>query len=299
MNYEKQAIEWLKLGSEMSLAYYEKPLLLCYSGGKDSDVILELVKRSGVPFEVQHSHTTADAPQTVYHVRKVFRDLELKGYKATITYPTYKGKRVTLWELIPQMLMPPTRIMRYCCSVCKETAGKSRQIVTGVRKDESSQRSTRGAIETVGKTKKQSFVYNGEDNQQTLFLNNDNDPKRKIIEHCERQGKTICNPIIDWDKYILWDYINSENIETNVLYKNGFKRVGCIGCPMAGERRKFEFNMFPAYKKMYIRSFDKLVDVLKRKGNVSWKSGVDCFEWWMEEKNLDGQFSFEQLTLGG
>ena len=59
---EQKAIERIKIASEMSLSYYQKPLVCTYSGGKDSDVMLELFKRSGVPFEVHNSHTTVDAP---------------------------------------------------------------------------------------------------------------------------------------------------------------------------------------------------------------------------------------------
>ncbi len=75
MDKESKAIGRIKMASEMSLSYYGRPLICTYSGGKDSDVMLELFKRSGVPFEVLHSHTTADAPQTVYHAREMFRRL--------------------------------------------------------------------------------------------------------------------------------------------------------------------------------------------------------------------------------
>lgn len=67
MDKEQKAIERIKMASEMSLQHYGRPLVCTYSGGKDSDVMLELFKRSGIPFEVHNSHTTADAPQTVYH----------------------------------------------------------------------------------------------------------------------------------------------------------------------------------------------------------------------------------------
>lgn len=86
MDVEEKAIERIRTGSEMSLGYYGKPLVCTYSGGKDSDVMLELFLRSGIPFEVHHSHTTADAPQTVQHIRKVFRDLELRGISCNIDY---------------------------------------------------------------------------------------------------------------------------------------------------------------------------------------------------------------------
>lgn len=76
---EQKAIERIRLASELSLQKYGKPLICTYSGGKDSDVLLELFKRSEVPFEVHNSHTTVDAPETVYHIRSVFHEIESRG----------------------------------------------------------------------------------------------------------------------------------------------------------------------------------------------------------------------------
>lgn len=116
----------------MSLQYYQKPLICTYSGGKDSDVMLELFRRSGIPFEVHNSHTTADAPQTVYHIREVFRRLELQGIRCDIDYHRQQdGSTVTMWKLIPKKVMPPTRRVRYCCSVLKESGCRNRMIATG------------------------------------------------------------------------------------------------------------------------------------------------------------------------
>ncbi|WP_308275252.1 hypothetical protein [Prevotella sp.] len=78
---EQMAIDRLKAASEMSLAAYQQPLVICISGGKDSGVITELAVRSGIPCEFQHNHTTADAPETVRFVRSEFKRLEEKGYK--------------------------------------------------------------------------------------------------------------------------------------------------------------------------------------------------------------------------
>ena len=97
------------MASEMSLHYYGKPLVCTYSGGKDSDVMLELFRRSGIPYEVHNSHTTADAPQTVWHIRETFRRLELVGIPCEIEMPTYQGERTSMWKLIPQKLMPIQR----------------------------------------------------------------------------------------------------------------------------------------------------------------------------------------------
>ena len=149
MDKEQMAIERLKVASEMSLSYYEQPMIICYSGGKDSDCLLELTRRSGVPFIVQHSHTTVDAPQTVNHVRKVFRQLELDSIKTIYTMP-----KLTMWQLIVKKKMPPTRLVRYCCSELKENFGKNMHIVTGVRKSESNSRKSRSVYENFTKDKK-------------------------------------------------------------------------------------------------------------------------------------------------
>ena len=156
MDLEQKSIERIRLASELSLQHYKQPLICTYSGGKDSDVMLELFKRSGVPFEVQHSLTTADAPPTVRHIKEVFHDLELNGIKAKINYPTYKGERISMWRLIPQKKLPPTRLARYCCQVLKEEAGDGRYIATGVRWAESTARSGRSEFERLGKNKKRS-----------------------------------------------------------------------------------------------------------------------------------------------
>ena len=110
---EHTSIERLKAASDMSLRLYKQPLVITYSGGKDSDVLLHLAEASGIQFEVLHSLTTADAPQTVYHVRDTFHRLENKGIKCTVDkHVQQDGSRITMWNLIPRKLMPPTRVVR-------------------------------------------------------------------------------------------------------------------------------------------------------------------------------------------
>ena len=118
---EQTAIERLKTASEMSLRLFGTPLVITYSGGKDSDVLLHLAEKGGIPFEVLHSLTTADAPETVRHVYDTFRRLEEKGIKCDIDkHVQPDGSRMTMWNLIPRKLMPPTRLVRYCCDALKE-----------------------------------------------------------------------------------------------------------------------------------------------------------------------------------
>lgn len=287
MDLEQKAIERIRLASEMSLHHYKQPLVCTYSGGKDSDVMLELFRRSGVPFEVQHSLTTADAPQTVRHVKKVFRDLELKGVKATVSYPIYKGERTSMWRLIQQKKMPPTRFVRYCCEVLKENNGNGRYIATGVRWAESTARRRRSEFEKIGKSKKEA------ENFSTVMLLEDNDAKRRMTEMCMQKWKMIVNPIIDWGNTDIWKYIESEKIETCELYKCGYDRVGCIGCPMAGKKRWKEFRDFPTYEKAYKKAFERMLEELKKTGkSIKWKNAEEVFLWWMEDENISGQMSF-------
>ena len=81
------------------------------------------------------------------------------------------------------------------------------------------------------------------------MLSNDNDSKRRITELCMQKAKMTVNPIVDWKEEDIWNYIDQEHICTNELYQCGYKRVGCIGCPMAGRKGRLkEFYDFPTFK---------------------------------------------------
>ena len=281
---EHTAIERLKAASEMSLQYYKQPLVICISGGKDSSVITELAIRAGIPAEFMHSHTTADAPETVRFVRSEFKRLEELGYQCTLNMPTYKGKRVSMWSLIPQKLMPPTRIVRYCCSVLKETGGANRFICTGVRWSEStSRKKNRGAFEA----------------GRNIILNNDNDDKRMLFENCRLKGKRVVNPIVDWLDADVYGFLADTKVPMNPLYAEGQCRVGCVGCPMARKKgREAEFLRWPKYKNLYLMAFDNMLKERERRGKLegSWRMGTtanDIFNWWMEYDILPGQMMME------
>lgn len=252
--------------------------------------MLELFRRVGIPFDVHNSHTTADAPQTVRHIRKVFKSLEEKGIKCEIEMPKYKGEHITMWKLIPLKLMPPTRQLRYCCQVLKETGCANRYIATGVRWAESRQRKEREEFEKIGETKANREKFT------SIMLMNDNDANRRMNELCMQKNKMVVNPIIDWKDSDIWEFINSEHIETCELYKCGYDRVGCIGCMMAGKKRYKEFADFPKYKQSYIRAFERMLDARKEKGlETKWKTGEDVFRWWMNDDNLDGQMELSDF----
>lgn len=281
MDLEHIAIERFQAASDMSLMHYGQPLIITDSGGKDSAVIKELARRAGIPFEVMHNHTTADAPETVRFIRSEAKRFEDLGIKYTINMPTYKGKRTSMWSLIPQKLMPPTRLVRYCCSVLKETGGAGRFIATGVRWAESASRKNNRGI----------YEKNG-DTEHRIILNNDNDDRRMLFENCRLKAKRTVNPIIDWTDDDVWDFLTSDDAPPcNPLYCEGWKRVGCVGCPMAGKAgREFEFARFPKYKDLYMLAFRNMLDERAARGKyINWETPQDVFNWWMEYDVLPGQ----------
>lgn len=287
-----KAIERLKIGSEMSLRYYGQPLMITYSGGKDSEVLADLAIKEKIPIEIVNSHTTADAPPTVYHIRNQFKKWENDGIDCKIVYPKYKGISTSMWELIPIKKMPPTRLARYCCAVLKETTGNGRMIAAGIRWGESSARAkNRSQFETITSNKKNKMLLS------------DNDDKRQLFEVCTLKAKRVVNPIIDWTDDEIWEYANAEKLCMNPLYDCGFKRVGCVGCPMAGKSRTKEFAAFPKYRDMYISAFARMLEVRKSESKSeskyddtsAWKSPIDVYHWWMEDGVSPEQIEMEGL----
>ena len=209
-----------------------------------------------------------------------FYRLECKGIKCDVDkHVQPDGSRMTMWKLIQKKLMPPTRLMRYCCAVLKEGGGKDRFIATGVRWAESTARKRRGGLEVL--TSKL---------QNKLILSNDNDEDRRLFETCQLKGKRVVNPIIDWKNDDVLGYAAAEKIPMNPLYCEGFHRVGCVGCPMESKARTMEFARYPKIKAAYIRAFDRMLEERRKRSLPSrWQSGVDVFHWWMEDGVLPGQ----------
>jgi len=247
---------------------------LAFSGGKDSQCIYHLAKEAGVKFDAHYNLTTADPPELICFIKKNYPDVSRDRPKET------------MWQLIPRKLMPPTRLARYCCQKLKEGGGEGRIVVTGVRWAESVRRKqTRGIAEVLGKSKKENYI-----------LLNDNEQERMMFENCTKKGKRIVNPIIDWEDEDVWEYIHTRNIEYCKLYDEGFKRLGCIGCPMAGKDGMLhQFERWPKFKQAYMRAFQRMLNTRKTKGlKNTWETPEDVFNWWVysqnrKDKEIEGQ----------
>ncbi len=279
---EKRAIQYLQTFEPETEPYY-----LCYSGGKDSDTIRILASLAGVKHDIVNNHTTVDAPETVRYIRSI--------PNVIINYP-----EKTMWELIVEKLLPPTRLVRYCCAELKEKGGKGRVKITGVRKTESNSRSANsGVVKIIGKPKtmEKAAIEQGVEYEITpkggIVLNIDNAESRQFVEHCYRTTSTMVNPIVDWSDRDVWDFLRYYGCKSNPLYECGFRRIGCIGCPMGGGcHMKKELVRYPKYKENYIRAFDRML--IRRKDRclpLVWKSGEEVFAWWVGDD--PNQISFD------
>ena len=244
----KKVGEVLQLAAQMSLEYYNKPLILTYSGGKDSDVLVLLGMKFLQPgqYEVLNSHTTVDAPETVYHIRRTFDRLQTQGVKTTVMMPLYKGEPTTMWKLIVQKQFPPTRTQRYCCQVLKEASTPRRAIATGVRMDESQIRRGRDVFSISGNTKEGALYYSLDHAKEVYDeaqwgLGDAFDCR--LIKEAKANKELVTNPIYEWTTADVWDYLKICGLKHNPLYDMGYLRVGCIGCPLGGGGRRCESFM--------------------------------------------------------
>lgn len=169
----------------------------------------------------------------------------------------------TMWKLIVRKRMPPTRRVRYCCEVLKERGGIGRAVLTGIRWEESSMRS-----------------------------------KRKMVESCYKHpGKVYVNPIIDWDEGDVWNFIEDRALPYCELYDQGFKRIGCVGCPMSRTQRIMELDRWPGFRKAYLRAFGEMLVARQEAGlnTVRWNTPEDVMTWWLSENKVT--YSSEQLDF--
>ena len=245
---------------------------LAFSGGKDSVALKGVADLSGVKYEAHYSLTNVDPPELVQFI-KTFPDV-------IIDRPDK-----TMWQLIVEKRIPPTRIARYCCLELKESSGEGRVTLTGVRWAESSNRKRNRNLVNIGTSKK-----------RTVF-NDENDESRRAVENCYRTRKTLVNPIIDWSDDEVWEFIKEYKLPYCKLYDEGWKRLGCIGCPMANQG--VEFKRWPKYEQMYIKAFQRMIDKRKEDGlPTEWNTGQECFDWWVgndkKDKTFDGQIKIKE-----
>lgn len=235
----------------------DKHYIVPFSGGKDSLVVYHLMKLAGVKFEAVHA-PTIEFKETYQYIRKYFPDVRQqkpKRFTDRVKRKKFSGKPKTMFTLIANRKIPPTRQNPYCCSDLKENVGKAGDtLALGVRREESQGRSTRGIV---------------------TFWN----------------GKTCINPIVDWTTEEVWEFIHLYELPYNPLYDMGHDRVGCPGCPKSKNQKK-ELEEHPEWYNWYLVAFKHMLENLDI-DKCDWKTPQDVMRWWLgeceKERAMEGQ----------
>lgn len=252
---EKRAIRLLR-----DIPTDNGPIEICYSGGKDSDVILELAKMSGINYRAIYKATTIDPRGTIKHAM---------NNGAEIVLP-----QRTFFEIIRQKGFP-SRFARFCCSELKEYKILDRA-VQGIRRSESPKRAERYKepeyCRTYGKGSK-AKVY------MPILDFTDDDICQFISER-----KIRCHPLY-YDDY---DVFHPE------------RRLGCIGCPLASQRKRVEqFKKYPKMLKLWLKNGQIYLDNHRSSQCYKYSRGGSIYNTMFLDlfcKNID---EYDTLLNGG
>lgn len=196
------------------------PVEVSYSGGKDSDVILELAKMAGINFRAIYKNTTIDPPGTIKHCRE-------NGVE--IIHP-----KESFFQLVERKGIP-TRRARFCCSELKEYKVLDRAI-QGIRRSESIKRRDRYKEPEICR------VY-GKDEKVKVYLpilDWTNEDVARFIEERNIQ----CHPLY-------YDMDGKFHPE---------RRLGCVGCPMKSDNGKADYKRYPKMLKRLISAEKKFLE---------------------------------------
>jgi len=228
---------------------------VAFSGGKDSIVLLDLVKKA-LPkdeFVVVFGDTQMEFPDTYDVVDIIAEQCQsdgIKFYRAKSYMDVYDSWR---------QFAPPSRVLRWCCSVHKgapqviklrdvlQKANYSGLAFVGVRGAESARRG-------------------------------DYDFESSGMKH---KGQRSANPILDWTSCEVWLYIYANNLIVNETYKKGNARAGCLLCPMSPGKADFLRNA------NYKEQIEDYVSIIMSTSNRKHISQKDCMGngTWIARKN--------------
>lgn len=224
-------------------------MFVSFSGGKDSTVVSDLVMRALGNPKILHifGDTTLEFPFTYAYVKR------FKEEHPQTPMITARNKEKNFEELC-RLIGPPSRVMRWCCTVFK----------TG---------SIQKTIKSLFRSKPQILTFYGirrsESASRSKYDRDSNSPK--ITK------QRILSPIIDWMDFDIWLYLLTSGIDFNEAYRLGYARVGCWCCPNNSGWSEFLSGIHMSEQSVHFRNL--LLDFAKEIGKEDAEVYVDEGYW--------------------
>lgn len=183
--------------------YEDNETFVSFSGGKDSTVVSDLVIRAlGMPSIIHiFGDTTLEFTMTEAYVKR------FKATHRKTPFLSARNKEKNFYDMC-EVVGPPSRVMRWCCTVFKTGAITKK-------------------INTIFKEKEKILTFYGIRRSESVSRNKYD----RVAESPKIAKQNVCSPIIDWYDFDVWLYILTTGIDFNDAYRLGYNRVGCWCCP--------------------------------------------------------------------
>ena len=246
-NKINRSVMILKKMEPIALRYRQEGFIGAFSGGKDSQVIRQLLNMAEVAHIMQYQWTTIDPPEVYRFIREEYPDVH-------IIRPAE-----SFWRLVMRHGILPTQFKRFCCRELKESRDSHCVVVTGVRAEESPRRKQRKEVEIMTRRRHPDYIRG--------TLDEFNMYKESHVDCIQGKDRLIVNPIIDWTTTDVWEFLHYMDLPSCELYDRGYNRVGCLFCPMASRRSLHMMELdYPKYREAFIRLIGRLREKRRSSG---------------------------------
>lgn len=268
---EDESFQYIK---HVSKRFHRRLFLVSFSGGKDSTVVSELVRRALGRSDILHifGDTTLEDENTYAYVRE-FRE-------QNPLVPFFEARAEHDFHELVDEIGPPSRVMRWCCTIFKagpinnllQTLGDQKVLTFyGIRRDESVRRSdyqdpSRNNADRVG-----TVVELDPQAKELYGIPANVTVGAKLGQH------VMASPIVDWTEFDVWLYILLNGLHFNKSYRLGYTRVGCWLCPLNSDWSELIGSIF--FPEDSARWRGQLLDFAQRIGKPDPEEYIDSRAW--------------------
>ena len=235
---------------EVAKDYDLESMFVSFSGGKDSTVVSDIVVKALGTTDILHifGDTTLELASTYEYVK------EFKKQNPNIFMRTVRNKEKDFVDLTINNFGPPSRVMRWCCTIFK-TGPISRK------------------IDALFERKREVLTFYGIRRSESVSRSK----YERDYESPKITKQRVVGPIIDWKDVEVWLYIISNNILINDAYKVGYSRVGCWCCPNNSSWSEYMSKLYEPQRYSEWRKI--LVDFAKKIGKPDPEDYIEQGGW--------------------